>query len=106
MICLTVSLNQFSSIKRLSLHFRTPRSSSLIIQVHRPRIFPIKLSFLGQAFTAYDPSVLQTNEDIATILDILINLLLDTDRITELDKIFLLGIGYGGNIASCFCKFF
>jgi len=65
----------------------------------------ILFNYPGQAFTAYDSSVLQTNEDISTMLDILLNLLLDSNRMTELDKIFLLGIGYGGNIASCFLSY-
>lgn len=64
-------------------------------------LFTLKI---GQAFTAYDPLQLQTNEEITTMLDILLNFLNEKHKISMRDKMFFIGSGYGGNIASCFCK--
>jgi len=62
----------------------------------------ILFNYPGQAFTSYDPDNIQTNEEIAAALDTLLNFLSDNKRITDDDKIHLVGVGYGGNIASCF----
>jgi len=82
-------------------------SNTKIILFNYPgKIFLRKIlsDISGQAFTSYDPDNIQTNEEIAAALDTLLNFLSDNKRITDDDKIHLVGVGYGGNIASCFCN--